>query len=58
VRVRLASDYDYWKKLKQDPERYKAEKEQIADKVIALIDRRFPGFAPQVEMRDVATLIT
>jgi len=58
VRVHFASDYNYWKKLKQDPERYKAEKEQIAEKVVALLDRRFPGLAAQVEMRDVATPMT
>jgi phytoene dehydrogenase-like protein len=58
VRVHFASDYDYWKKLKQDPERYKAEKEQIADEVVALLDRRFPGLATKVEMRDVATPMT
>ena len=58
LRVAFDSDYEYWKKLKQDPERYKAEKEQIADKVIALLDRRFPGLAAQVEMRDVATPMT
>jgi phytoene dehydrogenase-like protein len=58
VRVHFASDYDFWKKLKQDPERYKAKKEQIADKVVALLDRRFPGLAAQVEMRDVATPLT
>jgi phytoene dehydrogenase-like protein len=56
--VILNSDYEYWKQLKQDPERYKAEKEQTADKVIALLDRRFPGLAAQVEMRDVATPVT
>jgi phytoene dehydrogenase-like protein len=58
VRVMFASDYEYWKKLKQDPERYKAEKEQIADKVVAALDQRFPGLAAQVEMRDVATPMT
>jgi phytoene dehydrogenase-like protein len=58
LRVKLNSDYDYWKKLREDPERYKAEKEQIADLVVALLDRRFPGLAAQVEMRDVATPIT
>ncbi|NIO67819.1 MAG: NAD(P)/FAD-dependent oxidoreductase, partial [Anaerolineales bacterium] len=58
VRVMFASDYEYWKKLKQDPERYKAEKEQIADQVVAALDRRFPGLAAQVEMRDVATPMT
>jgi phytoene dehydrogenase-like protein len=58
VRVYFASDYEYWKKLKQDPERYKTEKEQIADQVVALLDRRFPGLAARVEMRDVATPMT
>jgi phytoene dehydrogenase-like protein len=58
VRVHLPSDYDYWKKLKQNPVRYQAEKEQIAEKVIALLDKRFPGFAAQVEMYDVATPLT
>jgi len=58
LRVKLNSDYDYWKKLREDPERYEAEKEQIADKVIALLDQRFPGLAAQVEMRDVATPVT
>ncbi|MGB2814037.1 MAG: NAD(P)/FAD-dependent oxidoreductase [Dehalococcoidales bacterium] len=58
LRVMLDTDYEYWKKLKQDPERYKAEKKQIADKVIALLDRRFPGLAAQVEICDVATPLT
>ncbi len=58
LKVMLNSDYEYWKQLKQDPERYKAEKEQTADKVIALLDRRFPGLAAQVEMCDVATPVT
>ncbi len=58
LKVLLNSDYDYWKKLKQDSVRYKAEKEQIADQVIALLEQRFPGLADQVEMRDVATPMT
>lgn len=58
VKVMLASDYAYWKDLKQDPDRYRAEKEKIADQVIALLNRRYPGLADQVEMRDVATPLT
>jgi phytoene dehydrogenase-like protein len=53
------SDYDYWKKLKQDnPKQYKEEKEKIADQLVAFLDTRFPGLAKQVEMRDVATPLT
>ena len=58
LRVMLTTDYAYWKKLREDPERYKAEKKQIADTVIAQLDRRYPGLAAQVEMVDVATPMT
>ncbi len=55
LRVMFNTDYDYWKKLSQEPERYNAEKEHIADQVVAALDQRFPGLAAKVEMRDVAT---
>jgi phytoene dehydrogenase-like protein len=58
VRVLLPSSYEYWKDLRQDRERYRAEKEHVADQVIAVLDRRYPGFAAQVDMRDVATPVT
>ena len=58
MRVKLDSNYDYWKKLKQEPERYKAEKERVANQIIGLLDRRYPGLAAQVEMYDVATPVT
>ena len=58
LRVMLTTDYAYWKKLREDPERYKAEKKQIADTVIAQLDRRYPGLADQVEMVNVATPTT
>lgn len=58
LKVQFNTDYDYWKELSQEPERYKAEKEQIADQVVDRLDRRFPGLAEQVEIRDVATPLT
>ncbi len=58
VVVQWETDYEYWSKLRQEPERYKAEKDRIADDVIDRLNRRFPGIAAQVEMRDVATPIT
>ena len=58
VRVEFFSDFERWRKLKQEPERYKLAKEQIADEVIAILDKRFPGLASQVEMCDVATPMT
>jgi phytoene dehydrogenase-like protein len=56
--VKLFSDYEYWKSLKQNPKLYKAEKKKIANQVIDLLDQRFPGLAGQVEMCDVATPMT
>jgi len=58
LKVQFNTDYDYWEKLSQEPERYKAEKEQIADLVVSRLDKRFPGLAEHVEMRDVATPMT
>jgi phytoene dehydrogenase-like protein len=54
----LTTDYAYWKALSQDRERYRAEKAHIAETVIGLLDRRYPGLAAQVEMCDVATPTT
>lgn len=54
----LESDCAYWEALRKDIERYRAEKARIADIVISALDKRFPGLASQVEMRDVATPIT
>lgn len=58
VVVSWESDYEYWKKLRQEPERYKAEKDRIADDVINRLEQRFPGITAQVEMCDVATPVT
>jgi phytoene dehydrogenase-like protein len=58
LKVQFETDYDYWEKLYQESERYKAEKERIADDVIDRLDKRFPGLAAKVEMRDVATPVT
>lgn len=58
VKAMFLSDYAYWKSLLEDMDRYNAEKEHIADLVVAALDRRFPGLASHVEMRDVATPIT
>lgn len=56
--VQFTTNFDYWHKLKQDPEQYRAEKAAIVQAVIAGLEERFPGITGQVEMTDLATPIT
>jgi len=58
VTALIPTDYEYWSALRPNDERYKAEKEKVADSVIAILDKRFPGLASQLEMRDVASPTT
>jgi phytoene dehydrogenase-like protein len=54
----IEADYDHWKSLRAEPERYEAAKEEVAVAVIAALDERYPGLAGQVEAVDVATPVT
>ncbi|HEX9113396.1 MAG TPA: NAD(P)/FAD-dependent oxidoreductase, partial [Nitrospirota bacterium] len=58
VEVWYATRYDYWEKLAHDPAPYEAEKNHIAGETIAVLNRRWPGFASQVEVVDVPTPVT
>jgi phytoene dehydrogenase-like protein len=58
VEVWYATPYDYWAGLARDRVRYEEEKQRIADLTIAALDRRWPGFASQVEVVDVPTPAT
>jgi phytoene dehydrogenase-like protein len=58
ITVMIHTDFDYWLKLRGHDEQYKAEKEKVADTVVEILDKRFPGIASQVEMHDVASPTT
>ncbi|HSB33539.1 MAG TPA: NAD(P)/FAD-dependent oxidoreductase [Nitrospirota bacterium] len=58
VEVWYATRYDYWEKLAQDRPIYDAEKKRIAEETIVELDKRWPGFASQVEVVDVPTPVT
>ncbi len=58
VVVMFTSDHAYWKALYQDPERYEAEKKDIAVKVIERLECRLPGISRQIEVVDVSTPMT
>ena len=54
----IESNYAYWKELRKDQAKYKAEKEQVARFVIAELEKRFPGVKDKVEMIDVSTPVS
>jgi phytoene dehydrogenase-like protein len=56
--VMMKSDYGYWKNLAKDKEVYLAKKEEIGSIVGELLEQRFPGITPLIEVTDVATPLT
>lgn len=58
VEVWYSTDYAFWEQLARDPVQYEAEKKRIADFSIAVLDKRWPGFASQVELIDAPTPAT
>jgi phytoene dehydrogenase-like protein len=52
------ADYDYWKWLRGDPERYARHKDDVAEIIIEQLDQRYPGLRDAVEVVDVATPVT
>lgn len=58
IEVWYASSWEHWEALDRDRPRYEEERRRIADATIAELDRRWPGFAADVEMVDVPTPAT
>ncbi|TFG59498.1 MAG: NAD(P)/FAD-dependent oxidoreductase [Spirochaetales bacterium] len=55
----IETSYEFWENLyNKDRDAYRAEKEKIAETVIGLFERRFPGTRQAVETVDVATPMT
>ena len=58
VEVWYATRYEYWEALSRDRAAYEAEKKRIAGATIDALDKRWPGFASQIEVVDVPTPAT
>ena len=56
--IMLNTDYEYWRILARDKSVYVQKKEEIANKLIKILEQRFPGITSQVEMVDIATPMT
>lgn len=59
IKVELTASYAYWKQLYDgDREKYKQEKQKVAEQVIEILESHFRGMKNQVEVIDVSTLMT
>jgi len=59
ITARFPGRHQYWIDLRDnDPRRYRAEKKNILRRIIAILDKRFPGLAHSIERFDVATPAT
>jgi len=58
VKFIINTEWEYWDKLYKDTDVYKAEKERLANELLAILDKRYPGLSDKVEMTDVATPMT
>jgi phytoene dehydrogenase-like protein len=55
IKVVTEGNYEYWKELRSDIDKYRQKKELIYHKVLEILDARFPGIKVQVETFDVTT---
>ncbi len=58
VKVVFDSNYDYWKELSTNPEKYSLEKQKVADLLAEKLEKRFPTFKNKIEAIDVVTPIS
>jgi phytoene dehydrogenase-like protein len=58
IKVELTASYAYWKQLYNDREKYKQQKQKVAEQVIEILESHFRGIKNQVEVIDVSTLMT
>lgn len=58
IKVELFSKPSYFSRLHADKSAYRAEKNRVAEQVITLLERQFPGLREDIEVIDVSTLHT
>jgi phytoene dehydrogenase-like protein len=58
IKVVMDSNYDYWRKLSEQPEKYVNEKQNVAYQIADCLEKRFPGLKNQIEALDVVTPVS
>lgn len=56
--VFVETNFDYWKKLKENEENYKFEKQKVITLIIDVLNKFYPGIKHDIEILDVATPVT
>jgi phytoene dehydrogenase-like protein len=52
IKVVMDSSYDYWKELSLSPEKYRQEKQKVAELIAERLDKRFPNLKDHIEAVD------
>ncbi|MTI85141.1 MAG: NAD(P)/FAD-dependent oxidoreductase [Firmicutes bacterium] len=58
IKVVTEGNYNYWRILRKDMAKYMTTKDTIAETVINVLEKRFPGIRKQVEAVDVTTPVS
>ncbi|MFO7881063.1 MAG: NAD(P)-binding protein [Kosmotogaceae bacterium] len=58
IKAIFDTEYSYWVELYKDKVKYKEKKEEIAEKIIEVLKKRFPKINEQIEVVDVTTPVT
>jgi phytoene dehydrogenase-like protein len=58
IKAVFDSNYDYWKELSSDKQKYQAEKKKVTDLIAQTLEKRFPGFRGKVEATEVVTPVS
>jgi phytoene desaturase len=58
IQAAFETEWDYWQQLRDRPQAYEAEKQRVADELLARLEKHYPGLALQVEVTDAATPYT
>lgn len=58
IKMQIESDYDYWKSLYKDKQKYNNEKKKVLNICISELEKKLPGIRDQIETIDIATPVT
>jgi phytoene dehydrogenase-like protein len=58
IKAVFDSNYDYWKQLSPDIQKYLREKQKVVDLIAQTLEKRFPGFKSKVEVTEVVTPVS